>query len=407
MPAGFSSQYLLNTADASNNFNFAVGLTFTKDGKQIYVWEKDGRAYVCKWDNALNKYVKQTTAVLDLTDEISNVHDYGLLGFTLDPDFDTNGYIYLMYVVDRWFLGFTSVKDEAGATFGRVTRYKLTTSGSNIVIDAASRKILIGDAVDNGIPIMHLSHGTGALHFGSDGTLLCSTGDGASYNATDDGGGDGGSYPGDGKTKGIIKANEDVGAYRAQMLNSHNGKILRIDKNTGNGIVSNPFYDPTKPNSPKSRIWALGLRNPFRFNVKPNTGSMNPLDGDPGSLYISDVQWNNYEEMNICDKPGQNFGWPIYEGIFKIEGSDTYATRNINSLDEPNPLFGQTGCTQQYFYFKNLIRDASPTSNTNVFNPCNSSQVISAGANNSPSRFVHAPPALEWKHGASHKNPNI
>src|SRR4029077_5924437 len=109
--------------------------------------------------------------------------------------------------------------------------------------------------------------------WGRDGSLLCSMGDGAQFNGMDDGGQDNQMF-------GPQKANpyEDVGAFRSQNLWSMDGKVLRINPADGHGYPSNPFWDG-QPMSVRSRTWAYGLRNPFRFAVRPGTGSTNPADG--------------------------------------------------------------------------------------------------------------------------------
>lgn len=108
-----------------------------------------------------------------------------------------------------------------------------------------------------GFPILYESHGIGALAFAADGTLLASCGDGASYNVMDPGN-ISHTYQNQAITDGIIRANENVGSLRAQMINSHAGKIVRIDPVTGNGIPSNPFYNPASPKTCGS-IQGLGF----------------------------------------------------------------------------------------------------------------------------------------------------
>ncbi len=96
----------------------------------------------------------------------------------------------------------------------------------------------------------------------------------------------------------------NVGAARAQLNNTMNGKIMRLDPATGNGVgstnfpnlIPNPYFDPQNPASAQSRLWVKGLRNPFRFIVRQDT----PANGGPGSAYISDVGWQNWEELNIA-----------------------------------------------------------------------------------------------------------
>src|SRR4030095_7296859 len=150
---------------------------------------------------------------------------------------DTNRMIYLMYVVDQGFLlnGVPDPSKNFRATIGRITKYQTTINGAGeMVAVPSSRVIILGDQKSNVIPILFDSHGVCTLNFGSDGTLLVSTGDGASYVGNDPGGtgcGACGSYAPEGLSLGIIRANEDVGAFRSQMLNCLSEKILRMDVN--------------------------------------------------------------------------------------------------------------------------------------------------------------------------------
>lgn len=390
-PAGFS------TVTIGSGWSEPVGTAFNKTGTKLFVWEKGGKVYVCNLSGGV--YVKQTTPVLDISAEVGNWRDHGLLGFALDPNYETNGLIYLLYVVDRHHLMFygtgsysATTNDYLSATIGRITRYKTISSGGNIVADLTTRFILLGESKTTGIPILHESHGIGSLAFAADGTLLASAGDAASYNTTD-AGSLAETYYAQALTDGIIRANENVGAFRAQMINSFDGKLLRIDPVTGNGVSSNPFYDAAAPRSPKSRMWAMGFRNPFRFCVRPNTGSTNPATGDIGEIYVGDVGWNTYEELNIIKAPATNCGWPIFEGFNYLT---SYYNATTANKDEPNPRYGIGGCTQQYFTFQNLIKQATADNNTTLYNPCNSSYTI---ASPKPNRFFHRVPTLDWKHG--------
>jgi glucose/arabinose dehydrogenase len=80
--------------------------------------------------------------------------------------------------------------------------------------------------------------------FGADGTLLASAGDNASYSSTDVGNA-AETYFVTALADGIIETKENVGAFRAQLLDSHAGKILRLDPETGDGVAGNPFYAGT------------------------------------------------------------------------------------------------------------------------------------------------------------------
>lgn len=379
----------------ADDWNQAVGVTFASDGR-MFVWEKAGRV----WN--VENGVKAATPLIDISEEVGDWRDFGLLGFAIDPDFYTNGHIYLLYVVDYHHLIFHGTPNyDPGAdwyfqdTIGRLTRYTCNAGDGFRSVNPASRTVLIGESIDTGIPICHQSHGVGSIAFGHDGSLLLSTGDGASYEDVDQGGCMNGSSC-TCLSDGIITDKEDVGAFRSQLLDSHSGKILRVDPATGNGMSDNPYYDSLAPRAPRSRVWAMGLRNPFRFTVRPDQASGNVAHAEPGDIYIGDVGWQTWEEMPVADVAGRNFGWPIYEGMDTLGG---YSSLNIPNEDAPNPLFGtnQPGfgfCNQQYFYFRNLIVQdtlAAPS----FPNPCNTTVQIPA----SVPKFVHKRPLFDWVHG--------
>ena len=61
-------------------------------------------------------------------------------------------------------------------------------------------------------------------------------------------------------------------------------------------MTSNPFYDPRRPDSVRGKIWATGLRNPFRFAIQP----------DSQIPYIGNVGWSRYESV-LRATAGANF----------------------------------------------------------------------------------------------------
>ena len=375
----------------ANFYQTAVGSGWTEpvgirwDGaNRMYVWERGGRIWL------VVNGVKQAAPLIDISAEVGAYDDYGLLGVALDPNFDSNLRIYLMYVVDRHYLTQSGPTDSPGATIGRITRYSLTNVNNQLSCNYNSRTVLLGESITNGIPILHLSHGVGTLLFGTDGTLLASVGDGASYaSGNGDLGSDADTYYGQGLADGIIRSNENVGSFRAQMVTSLSGKVLRLDPDTGDGVPSNPWYDAAKPRSAKSRVWALGFRNPCRMAIRPGSGSHNPVDANPGVLMIGEVGWRTWEELNVCTGPGQNFGWPVYEG-FDIVSQYAGSTINVENRDAPNP---NNSCGRPYFYFRELIvQDTLATPSWP--NPCNSGIQIQASA----PRFEHRRPSLIWKH---------
>ena len=167
----------------------------------------------------------------------------------------------------------------------RVTRYQADINTNFTTLVPNSRFVLIGDKPTNGIPLLHLSHSGGTLCFGTDSSLLISTGDGASYTGIDTGSCVN-SYWSQALTDSIIRPQENVGSFRSQMIKSLDGKVLRIDRFTGLGLPSNPFYNAAHPEWPESKVWCLGLRNPFRMFVKPGSGSTDITAGQPGTIYI-------------------------------------------------------------------------------------------------------------------------
>ncbi|MEI9811091.1 MAG: PKD domain-containing protein [Bacteroidota bacterium] len=171
-----------------------------------------------------------------------------------------------------------------------------------------------------------------------------------------------------------------------------------MDPVTGNGISSNPFYLAAQPRAPRSRVWAMGLRNPFRFTVKPGSGSTNPSAGDIGELFIGEVGWNIYDEINIIKEPASNCGWPLFEGMASLVD---YTNLNTANGDEPNPLWNTAGCTgaaKQFFLFKELMKQATADNNDTVYNPCNGAAPIISGSSN---RFFHRRPVIDWQHGSN------
>ncbi|MDX2283207.1 MAG: PKD domain-containing protein [Bacteroidia bacterium] len=382
-PAGFTDQLYLG------GWNGAVGLTFDENGV-MYVWEKGGRVYI------VQNGVKRAAPLINISDEIGDWRDFGMLGVALDPNYLVNGYIYLYYVVDRHHLRFAgtpqynpNANEYFNATIGRITRYQVQNPANyaTAVADYNTRFVLLGETASTGVPILHESHGTGALIFGTDGTLLASSGDGASYN-TVDAGSSGDTYFAQALTDGIINTAQNVGAFRSQMLSSLNGKMLRLDPATGNGVPSNPYYNPAAPRSAQSRTYALGLRNPYRFTIKPETGSHFAGDGDPGVIYLGDVGWGTREDMHVITQPGTNCGWPLFEGM---DSNGGYAGANPYNQEAPTP----SGCSQPFYRFADLLKqDPGNGVQPSFPDPCNPGQQINGSVYK---LWKHSLPAYDWR----------
>ncbi|MBK7855713.1 MAG: PQQ-dependent sugar dehydrogenase [Bacteroidetes bacterium] len=257
---------------------------------QMYVSEKAGLIWVI--DTNGNKLA---TPLLDIHDEVGNWRDHGLGGFALDPNFRTNGYFYLYYTVDRHHIRFFGTpsyspgNDEFfSATIARLTRYTANSATNFTTLVANSRLVLLGETKKTGVPVLFESHVGGQILFGRDNSLLLFTGDGSDFDIADSGSAPT-TYFAQALTDSIIRPEENCGSYRSQLLNCLGGKILRLDPATGNGLASNPFFDSANPRSPVSRVYALGLRNPFRATMRPGTGSTDITAGNPGVMYIGDA----------------------------------------------------------------------------------------------------------------------
>jgi len=248
--------------------------------------------------------VRRATPFIDINRKVLYNGDRGLLGMTADPQFTQNHYVYLLYTVDPD----SAVTDVTKPAYGRLERYTVSAADSN-KLDPATRVVLMGRTWAEGPASGSITHAIGSLRWGEDGTLLVSAGDGGEYSGVDAGGRDPGLF-----TAGRCDPYEDIGAFRAQYIGSLCGKILRLDPATGLGLPSNPYWDGNAA-SVRSRVWQYGLRNPFRFGVKPGSGSSLPSAGKPGTLYIGDVGWETWEEIDVATTGGKNYGWPCVEGF--------------------------------------------------------------------------------------------
>ncbi|MEO5976790.1 MAG: PQQ-dependent sugar dehydrogenase [Chryseolinea sp.] len=208
-----------------------TSMAFASDGR-IFVAQQGGSLRVVK-NNAL-----LPTPFLTLT--VSSVGERGLVGVTLDPDFNTNHYIYLYYTV------------PGTPAHNRVSRF---TANGDVEETGSEQIILELDPLSSAT-----NHNGGAMHFGLDGKLYIAVG-------------------------------ENANSANAQNLNTYLGKLLRINKD-GSIPAGNPFPSGTEQ---KKRVWAYGLRNPFTFSIHPTTGRI--LVNDVGQ-----VTWEEINDATIGGK---------------------------------------------------------------------------------------------------------
>jgi glucose/arabinose dehydrogenase len=234
-----------------------TAMEFAPDGR-LFVAEKGGTLRVIKDGQLLEE------PFLDISRKTSTAGGHGLLGVTFDPDFATNGYVYVYY---------TQKASGKGRPHNQLVRF---TAEGDKAVDGSEEPILE-------LPgLIKDKHDGGAIHFGNDGKLYVAVG-------------------------------ENDREKTAQSLNSLLGKMLRINAD-GSIPEDNPYYTDPKVTGKNKAIWARGLRNPFSFAVQPST--------DPGEnkIFINDVGWQRWEEIND-GKAGANYGWPRYEGH---ENNDNY-----------------------------------------------------------------------------------
>ncbi len=176
----------------------------------------------------------------------------GLIGVTVDPDFNNNHYVYVCYVAKEPYPHHV------------VSRF---LADGDVARPGSEQILLVGDdqrKLGGNVPAGHQG---GALHFGNDGCLYIAIG-------------------------------EQTAGLPSQHLDTFLGKLLRIHAD-GSIPKDNPFLE--KSTGKYQAIWAYGLRNPFTFAIHPTSGEI--LMNDVGGVY---------EEINR-GVAGANYGWPTVE----------------------------------------------------------------------------------------------
>ena len=237
---------------------------------RLFVIEQGGRIRVIR-DGRL-----VPDPFLDIGGRISSGGERGLLGLAFSPGYSDDG---------RFFVNYT---DPAGDT--AVAEYRVSADDPDRADPASERVVL---RIDQPYP----NHNGGGLAFGPDGLLWIGTGDG----------GAGGDPEG-----------------RAQRLDTLLGKFLRIDPDPQDGApyaapADNPFVgrEGVRP-----EIWALGVRNPWRFS----------FDRATGDLWIGDVGQGEWEEIDVLragTSGGANLGWKVMEGSHCFEPATGCSTAGL------------------------------------------------------------------------------
>jgi glucose/arabinose dehydrogenase len=221
------------------------------DRGRLFVVEQRGRIRIVRGETLA------PTPFLDISARLSCCGERGLLGLAFHPAYAQNG---------RFYVNYTNPQGHTHISEFRV-------SSNPDVADPASERLLLFVAQP------FSNHNGGGLAFGRDGRLYIALGDGGS-------GGD--------------------PLQNGQSLQTYLGKMLRIDVDSGMpyGV---PADNPFRANAAAlPEIWALGLRNPWRFS----------FDRATGELYIGDVGQSAREEVDVAaaGRGGQNYGWNVMEG---------------------------------------------------------------------------------------------
>ncbi|WP_353089001.1 PQQ-dependent sugar dehydrogenase [Flavobacterium sp.] len=240
----------------------AVEITHCGDNR-LFVVQQGGLIRIIQ-NNAL-----LTPPFLNISSLTTSSGEQGLLGLAFHPNYATNG---------QFFVNYTNLSGDTV-----IARYTVSSTDPNVANPTGTILMTIDQPYNN--------HNGGTLKFGPDGYLYIGMGDGGS-------GGDPQNYA----------QNMTVNASNPSRV--YLGKMLRLDVNTMAGSL-NYGFPPTNPyvnQSGKQEIWAVGLRNPWKF-------TFNRLTGD---LWIADVGQDVMEEINRVQAPlpntGLNFGWKCFEG---------------------------------------------------------------------------------------------
>jgi glucose/arabinose dehydrogenase len=351
LPTGFRDVVVLS------GLTNPVVLQFAPDGR-IFVGQKNG---VIKVFQSLTDTNPVTFA--DLSGEVDDYWDRGLLGLALPPDLSADPHVYVLYAYDAPIGGTAPTWNDVcptppgPTTDGCLISGRLSRLPINGNVIGGPEQVLINDWCQQ-FP----SHSIGTLLFGRDGHLYVSGGDGASFNNVDYGQ-YGANYAGDranpcGDPPGTVGTalsppTAEGGALRSQSVRrtdgpaTLDGAVLRIDPATGAGLPGNPFF--SSPDANARRIVAYGLRNPFRITQRPGTDE----------LWIGDVGWSTWEEIDRVVAPASttasNFGWPCYEGTSPQGGyqsaglnlcSSLYSTSG--SVVAPYYTYNHSACVVNY-----------------------------------------------------------
>lgn len=326
LPDRFQEEVVLDGLDEP------TAVDFGPDG-EIFVGDKAGVVRV--WSSPETEPVE----VADLSTNVNNLYDRGLLGVAVDPGFPARPYLYVLYAYDhilgsdepapQWGVpgvgydecpdpedGGPGAEDMGCLASGRLARLTLER------VDGGWRAVGEEQPMLEDWCLQYPSHATGSLHVGPDGALWASGGEGAHYLEVDRGQLGAPYWPGGNACGDPVR---EGGSLRAQDIRTTgdptglSGAIIRVDLDTAAPVAGNPYAGVRGRDANAQRIVAHGFRNPFRFAFRPGTGARNP------EVFVGDVGQGAWEEVDRF-RPGgekpENFGWPCFEGPDRNAGFD-------------------------------------------------------------------------------------
>ena len=279
--------------------NAFPGITFSSplcmagppgDTNRLFVCEKGGLLRVVTNMAAANgtapTFLNLPSLLTSRGESIGNGCEQGLLGLAFHPGYQTNGYFYLYYSVNT-----------NGSTYERLSRFTVQTANSNAA-DTTS-EIILFNQLDTAC-----NHNGGDLHFGPDGYLYISLGDGGDQNDTQGHA----QKINDGFFSSIARI--DVDKKPASLAPNPHTQVPLYSGQAAYAIPSdNPFIGASSfngaavaPSSVFTELYAVGLRNPWRFAI----------DFPSGNLWCGNVGQDTYEGVYLITN-GQNCGWSFYE----------------------------------------------------------------------------------------------
>lgn len=273
---------LLPLAADFSSFGVIMDISSTRvaGDTRVFVVSKSGPIRVVQANGAVNG-----TPFLDLTGKVRTSGEGGAAGIVFDPGYATNG---------RFFVSYAELD-------GDLVLSRFTVSGNPDVADTTETKILTvtRDA-------SYVNHYGADLHFGPDGMLYMSTGDGS-----------------------VVQNGLPDTPNNAQNKNSLLGKILRLDVSGAGYAVppGNPFIGQDGADE----VWHYGFRNPWKFS----------FDRADGGLFIGDVGEGQREEVDYQAAGaagGLNYGWRCYEGSLAFNFTNSNGSACSTNMTRQDPI---------------------------------------------------------------------